>query len=56
MLGTQAVETIDMLFSAYFPFPRLSLFALPKTALHLSARYDLHKHQTILQSICQGNS
>lgn len=56
MLGTQAVETIDMLFSAYFPLSCFSLFVLLTTALHLSGRNDLHKYQTMLLNICQANS
>lgn len=56
MLGTQAVETIDMLFSAHFPLPCFSLCAPLKAALHLSERYDLHKHQNILLSIYQRKS
>lgn len=56
MLGTQAVETIDAVFSTYFLFHVFLCFLLPTPAPHLSARHDLHKYQTIPLNICQENS
>lgn len=56
MLETQAVETIDAVFSTYFLFHVFLCFLLPTPAPHLSARHDLHKYQTIPLNICQENS